>query len=176
MSSAARAWLTPRLPTLGHIGVSLLTWPLLMGAVYWLMPDVAPLESATDRLLLAVRWAALPGAIVFLMLLGCMRVFDTENAEDPFAGAESRQFQINQRVIQNTIEQMAYFVPPLLALAVTMEPAQTKMIGVLVTAWCIGRLVFWVGYRIDPEHRSLGFGWTAYTAMLTLVWYVASAF
>jgi uncharacterized MAPEG superfamily protein len=108
------------------------------------------------------------------MVMSCMRIIDNEKTEDPFAGAESRRFLINQRVIQNTIEQMAYFVPALLALSVRLDPSHTRMIPVLVTSWCIGRVVFWVGYRMDPHYRSLGFGWTQNTGVLTLGWFLVA--
>ena len=46
-----------------------------------------------------------------------MRLFDKAGAEDPFAGRESKRFEINQRVLTNTVEQGAVFVLLLLALA-----------------------------------------------------------
>jgi uncharacterized MAPEG superfamily protein len=174
MASTVSTWLAPRLPTLSHICVSTLTWPLMLGVVYWLMPAAGPLDAPVDRFLFAVQWCVAPTAVLSFMILGCMRIIDTEKAEDPFAGAESRRFLINQRVIQNTVEQMAYFLPALLALSVRLDPAHTRAIPVLVVAWCIARVVFWVGYQLHPDHRSLGFGWTQNTAMLAVGWFVAT--
>jgi uncharacterized MAPEG superfamily protein len=175
MPTAVATWLAPRLPTLTHIGVSMLTWPLALGAVYWLVPAAAPVDAPVDRLILAVQWLAAPALVLILMLMGCMRIIDTERAEDPFAGAESRRFLVNQRVVQNTVEQMAYFLPALLALSVVIDPVHTRFLPVLVITWCLARIVFWIGYQIDPQHRSLGFGWTQNTGMLALVWVIVSA-
>jgi hypothetical protein len=176
MSSNITTWFAPRRPTLTHIGISTLTWPLALGAVYWLLPATSPLDASIDRFMLAVQWCAAPALVLVVMIMACMRIIDTEKAEDPFAGAESRRFLINQRVVQNTIEQMGYFLPALLALSIRIDPASTRMIPVLVATWCIGRVVFWVGYRMDLHYRSLGFGWTQNTGVLAIGWLIATLF
>jgi hypothetical protein len=173
-TSTLSTWFAPRRPTLTHIGISMLTWPLALGAVWALLPEVSRLDAAHDRFLFAVQWCAAPALVLLVMVMACMRIIDTEKAEDPFAGAESRRFQINQRVVQNTIEQMGFFLPALLALSIRIDPAHTRMIPALVLTWSIARVLFWIGYRMDPHYRSLGFGWTQNTGVLALGWFLVT--
>lgn len=172
-STTTESWLQPRLGTIKYIALSMVLWPVVLCAVYFLTPALTPLDAPVDRFLFAVQWCMLPTLVLTLVLMNCMRISDDDpRAEDPFAGAESRKWQINQRVLTNTIEQLAIFILPLLALSVRLLPEQTWVIPVLVITWSLGRVVYWIGYQIDPHHRSLGFSWSLNTAMLASGWFL----
>jgi uncharacterized MAPEG superfamily protein len=78
-------------------------------------------------------------------------------AIDPLAGAESRRMRVNQRYVQNTIEQLWLFVPGLLMLAVQARDGGSMRAVVACTiVWVIARWVFWIGYLLGPRFRSAG--------------------
>lgn len=161
---------------LRSIAVAVLTWPLLAVAAWFLWPELAPIASAADRLVFAVQLAVAPALLVALQVAGCARLFDNDGAENPFAGVESFAWRVNQKVLQNTVEQLAIFLPAFLALATRLEPDQVKALPVLMTLWCTGRIAFWAGYRIGVNHRSVGFNWTVFSSALTFFWLARTYF
>lgn len=170
MSSFAE-WLEPRKPVLAWILAGYTTFVLVFGAVWLAAPRLDPIAGATDRLLLAVQLAALPAAVALLMLQGLWRATDTVEAESrPLDGLESPRWKVNQRVLSNTVEQTVIFVPMFVALAVRIDPAYTFALPFLMGVWCVGRLLFWVGYQIQPRARAIGMDWTSSVAMITAGW------
>lgn len=146
-------------------------------AAAWLFwPRIDPVVDPVDRLLLAIQCCAGIGFVALLMMQGLWRLPDTPMAEDPFANAESRGWKINQRVYTNTLEQALIFAPIYLALSIRMDPGAAYMLPALMTIWCAGRLMFWVGYRHSLDARAVGMDWTTVTTMVASVWLVATCF
>lgn len=170
MPSSFAAWYAPRRRVLGWITAGYTSFFVVFALVWALAPRLDPIAAPTDRLLLAVQLAAGPAAVVWLVLQGLWRVGDTVEAEDPLLGLESRRFKITQRVMTNTIEQAAIFVPMLLAVAVRTQPEHVFLLPWLVAIWCAGRLLFWAGYLVDPAWRAIGMDWTTCCAMITAGW------
>ena len=171
--SAISEWVAPRAPVLRAIALGFGSWPVAAGAAWVLWPDVTPIEAPVDRALLALQLAAIPAVVLQLMLQSLWRLLDTNKAEDPLAGAESRRWKINARVFQNTIEQTLLFVPVLVALAIRLPPELTRVLPILVALWTAGRLMFWAGYHVALHWRAPGMDWTTATctaALLLLVW------
>ena len=83
---------------------------------------------------------------------------------------------LNQRVISNTVEQIAIFVPLLVAIALRLPASQLRLLPITVTLWCAGRLMFWIGYHIAPHWRGHGFDWTFLTTSLLAGWFVVTLF
>ena len=59
------------------------------------------------------------------------------------------------RVQGNTVEGFIVFVPALWLAALYFQGWIPPIIGLL---WCVGRILFAVGYMKAPEKRALGFG------------------
>lgn len=79
------------------------------------------------------------------------------DAFDPLAGSVTRRLKINARYLQNTLEQLAIFVPGLLVLAVYCDSGSSMRAVVATTlVWILARFAFWIGYHIDPRHRIAG--------------------
>jgi hypothetical protein len=171
MSSLSQ-WIAPRRPALISIATGTATWVVAFAVAWRAWPAVTPLAAAGDRLAYAAELLVGVGVIVLLMVSSCFRVFDTPQAEDPTAGAESAAWKINQRVLSNTVEQSLIFVPAILALAVRLPPDDLCLLPVLISLWCAGRILFWVGYRIRPSLRGPGFEWTLYSSLFALLWFV----
>ncbi|HWY62670.1 MAG TPA: MAPEG family protein [Rhizomicrobium sp.] len=70
------------------------------------------------------------------------------------------KFERALRVQMNTVEQFVIFLP-LLWLATTYFHIIGWLPGVLGFAWCLGRIIYSLGYMAAPEKRTLGFVITA---------------
>jgi hypothetical protein len=169
-------WLEPRKPMLRAISVGNVSWMAAAGLAYALWPEVAAHHGAAERLAFAAELAMAPAIVIVLIVLSCMRLFDTARAEDPFAGAETREWKINQRVLQNTVEQAMIFLPALFALAVRIDDRRLELLPIAVALWCAGRLLFWFGYRRSIVWRAPGFDWTLNTTLSVIALFVISFF
>lgn len=168
------AWYRTRAPVLKAMGVGALTWPVALWVLWLVWPQTAALATPAERLHYVLQLLAAPTVVIMVINFQCMRLFDNDGAEDPFAGKESMALRINGRVFQNTLEQAAIFFPLLVALALRIEPADTRVLPILVALWCAARLLFWIGYRVSIPWRSPGFDWTIATSLLALGWFIAT--
>jgi hypothetical protein len=78
-------------------------------------------------------------------------------AFDPLAGFETRRLRVNQRYLQNTLEQLIVFAVALFGLA-AYSHGGGAMRAVLATAvvWVLARFAFWIGYHRSAAMRGLG--------------------
>jgi hypothetical protein len=140
-------------------------------AVFWLLfPPPAPPEALglTARLELAARLAVWP-ALLMLAMVVAVAVSRVETAAfDPLRDRHGRFYQVNQRVLANTVEQSAIFLPAMAAGAILFDAA--RLAGLPLAAWffAVGRLAFWAGYLAHPYARSPGMVVTG-TANLALI-------
>lgn len=149
------------LSTIGMIG-ALLAWRVLAGLL--------PVEAAgTEAQRLGIGVAALlPGAgVLAAMIVAQMLARAAALVFDPTAGQETRFLLVNQRVITNTVEQFAIFVPALVALAALAEPAQMAAVAALGLVFALARLVFWGGYLVAPLLRAPGMAATVGVTLAT---------
>ena len=158
------------------IAVGLISGIAANAAAWFFWPRLDPIAESVDRLLLAVQCAAGIGFVALVMMQGLWRLPDTPQAENPFADGESRGWKINQRTYTNTLEQALIFTPIFLSLSIRMSPEHVHMLPGMMTIWCVGRLLFWAGYRHSLNARAIGMDWTTITAMLAAVWLVITFF
>ncbi|MGA3403685.1 MAG: MAPEG family protein [Acetobacteraceae bacterium] len=153
----------PILPGLAGVVVAILVW--------WLLAAVAPEAHAGVAPHLALALAALlPGAALLMaMILAQSSMRAMTGAIDPLAGADSAFLRTNQRVITNTIEQLAVFVPALLALATGAPAARMAPIVALAWVFALARLAFWIGYLAGTRLRAPGMAATLVVNVATLV-------
>jgi uncharacterized MAPEG superfamily protein len=164
-------WFAARKTVWISIGIGTVTWAAAFAIGLKAWPAGPVLATSADRLAYAVQLLAGVSLIVLLMVSACFRSFDNEGAEDPFANRESHGWRVHQRVLQNTVEQSLIFVPAMLALAVRVDATQTRVLPLLTALWCAGRLLFWIGYRINPILRGPGFEWTLFSSVAALGWF-----
>jgi hypothetical protein len=153
--------------TMKWIAIGWGTFAVVFPIAWLVVPRPAPIAAPLDRLLLAVQLSAGPAVVLMLILQGLWRAIDTLEAENPLLGKESYGWKINQRVMNNTIEQLLIFVPMFLALAIRIDPDRVFVLPLLMAFWCVARLMFWVGYRRGLHLRAPGMDWTSGTSMVT---------
>ena len=144
----------------GMLGIAAAT--ALAAALWYAIRFNAPVLDGMDepvaRLAFALKCAAL--AVLFTLVLGVEAVAHerlVSPAFDPLAGHGTRRMRVNQRFLQNTLEQTVVFLVGLFGLAVYMEDGN-QMRAVLATAvvWVLGRWAFWGGYHLSSTWRVFG--------------------
>jgi uncharacterized membrane protein YecN with MAPEG domain len=134
------------------VAVALLIWWVLVV----LLPGDGARANQASRIALGAA-SLLPAAGVLLaMLLVQMAARFIAGTFDPTLGRDSRLLVVNQRVITNTVEQMACFVPAMLALSVATRPDRMGMVVALGLTFALARIAFWIGYLTAPLFRAPG--------------------
>ena len=135
---------------------------LSMVILYLALPHAAPGAGLADRL----AYAAIANAFASLPLLAAIVAVGNARAMseaiDPTLGKESQAIIVTGRVIDNTLQQYVMFCAATLALSVNLNPAQLHVIAAATIVFVVARLLFWIGYRIDPLYRAFGFAATFY--------------
>lgn len=142
----------------GGVGSMLLAMVLLTR----LLPHASVGAGLADRLgyaLVANAFAALP-LLAAIGAVGNARALGP--AIDPTLGKESAAMIIDGRVVGNNLQQFVLFAAATLALSVHLGPANLHVIAAAAIVFVAARLLFWVGYRIDPLYRAFGFAATIY--------------
>lgn len=143
-------------PLLGAAGMvaAYLAWAALVEVI----PPAPGASSMAVRLGTACA-ALLPAAAVLLaMTVAQFTGRYVTGAFDPTLGRDGRFLIVNQRVIANSVEQMAIFTPALLALAAGVEARLMPQVVALALVFAAARLLFWVSYLANPLIRGPGMG------------------
>lgn len=134
--------------------VALLLWL----AIAYLVPPLAGMDSLGSRMLFTLKCCCL--AVLFCLVTGVEAVAHerlSSAAFDPLSGFETRRLRVNQRYLQNTLEQILVFAAGLFGLAAYSQD-RSAMRAVLATTvvWVLARFAFWIGYHRSAAMRSLG--------------------
>jgi uncharacterized MAPEG superfamily protein len=146
--------------SVGIVGIaiaSVLASGLWLG-IDWLMPPLSGMDSLGARMLLTLKCFCV--VVLFCLATGVEAVAHerlTSPAFDPLAGFETRRLRVNQRYLQNTVEQIIVFAAALFGLAAYC-PDGSAMRAVVATTviWIAGRVAFWLGYHRSAALRGLG--------------------
>jgi len=138
------------------------------------VPDAA--EGAAGRLALWARLAVAPAALLLAAALSVSAARALGEAYDPIADPEPRLYRVLQRVLTNTVEQTAIFLPALAALAVVVAEAGLGAPVLLTGLFVAGRLAFAVGYLIHPYARAPGMTMTVTVNLVTVAWAVVRGY
>jgi len=136
---------------------------MVLAAALWcgiafFAPPLAGMDEPGARMLFALKcWCM---AVLFCLVAGVEAVAHerlSSPAFDPLAGFETRRLRVNQRYLQNTLEQIVAFAAALFGLAAYC-PDGAAMRAVLATAvlWIVARFAFWIGYHHSAAMRGIG--------------------
>ena len=117
----------------------------------------------------ALPGAMLPPGLVLAAMIGRLaarRFFDDAliDGADPAPGSPA---WVDQKVLANTLEQLALALAVWPFAALTLGGAVAIALGL---SFALMRLLFWIGYRLSPPLRALGFAGTFYPTVLAGVW------
>ena len=136
-----------------------LTVTILYGGYYYCHSIPTPRSNEFgEKLLYAVRYCTFPQAVfllVAIMRVGAKR--GSTPAINPLAGKE-HYLQTEKNVLINTVEQLLCFLLLVLTLTTYLEPSEMRIIPIYSFAFIVGRVLFMIGYSIDPQYRGAGVG------------------
>ena len=134
--------------------VALLLWL----AIAYLVPPLTGMDDLGGRMLFTLKCCCL--AVLFCLVTGVEAVAHerlSSPAFDPLIGFEPQRLRVNQRYLQNTLEQILVFTAGVFGLA-AYSPDGAAMRAVLATTvvWMLARFAFWIGYHRSAAMRGLG--------------------
>ena len=97
-----------------------------------------------------------------------LRRFFTEEAIQGEIAKVGSPLDIDQRYLQNTLEQFILLLVAHLGLSLVLPIEALVLIPVLVSLFIFARLAFWIGYHKKPTARALGFVATFYPSAISL--------
>jgi hypothetical protein len=161
---------------IGAIAVSaVIALALWLGVDHGMSP-LPGMESVGARMMLTLKCFCM--AVLFCLVTGVEAVAHerlTSPAFDPLQRYETRRLRINQRYLQNTVEQIIVFGAALFGLAAYCADGLAMRAVVATTVvWIVARMAFWLGYHRSAALRGLGAPGMALSMIVLL--YVASRF
>jgi hypothetical protein len=146
---------------------------LLWLATFRLLPPGAVERGAADPVRFALGWTAV--AVLLCLVPGVeaiahRRLFTA--AIDPLAGAEPPAMKVDQRYLQQTLEQIVVFAAGLFGLAAFAAPeTAARAVSATALVWILSRWAFWIGYRRASRFRAPGLVGMV-QSILALLWAV----
>jgi uncharacterized MAPEG superfamily protein len=161
---------------IAYIAVAALLASALWFSVAHFTPPLSGMDAPSGRMLFTLKCVCV--AILFCLVTGVEAVAHerlTSPAFDPLEGFETPRLRVNQRYLENTVEQTIVFAAALFGLAAYCSDG-ASMRAVLATAfvWILARFAFWIGYHQSAAMRGLGAPGMALSMIVLL--YVASRF
>jgi MAPEG family protein len=126
--------------------------------------------ETTWRLEYAFKWEVVAA---LCLLAGVARIANRRFfIPEAIEGGAAKSIEIDQRYLQNTLEQLVLAFVGHLALVTMVAPESIRVVGVLVMLFVIGRVTFWIGYRYSGTARAFGFATTFYPTVAVYVYVV----
>ncbi len=158
------------------LGVAMGIGLTLLVSGLWLSlqaPWTGPVDMA-NRLALAAKCLAGPAAMLLIgvVVVGLTR-FGSDMQDPTRVEAATQGMRVSLRYLGNTHEQLTLYAANSLALAVMLPAAWLTCLPLYALLFCLGRALFWLGYRVHPLYRAPGFAMTALptaAAMLFNLW------
>ena len=83
---------------------------------------------------------------------------------------------MRSRYLQNTVEQFLLHSFSLIVLSTYLSEEKMYLIPLLVVLFCIGRLLFAMGYSMDPLKKDVGFAMTIFPTVGVILYCLYSLF
>lgn len=131
--------------------------------------DVVIASSEMEALAKQAKWLAMPLAVaIFWVMLKRGR-----SSELIKGASEAATPKLQAALLTNTVEQTLFAILSLLAFTAASPADLGAVVEVFVRLFCVGRLLFFVGYAIHPMWRFYGFSLNFYASviLLALAWW-----
>ena len=152
--------------------ISVLVFGLLFFYLgYEYLPITTPVaDDLVMKLGFFLKWLSLPALSMVLGVFLVMFQRFTTKAINPIAGVtDTQKMKVFKQYLQNTFEQSLIFLFAQLSLLAVLDPEYIKLIPLFAILFFIGRLLFLIGYLIDPVvWRAPGFALTFYPSVAVL--------
>ena len=139
-------------------------------------PPLAGMGDIAARMVFTAKCCAM--AVLFCLVTGVEAVAHERlfsPAFDPLSGFETRRLRVNQRYLQNTLEQTVVFVAAMFGLtAYASNGSGMRAVEATAVVWVVARFAFWLGYHRSAAMRGLGAPGMALSMFVLL--YVAARF
>ena len=143
---------------LAPMAAALIVGAALWLAIFYLLPPLGAMDDVVPRLVFAVKCSCV--AVLFCLVMGVEAVAHerlNSPAFDPLVGYETRRLRVNLRYLQNTLEQLAVFLPGLFGLAIYCEGGSAmRAVPATTFVWIVARIAFWIGYHHSSGGRGIG--------------------
>ena len=137
----------------------------------WLLQAVArPADDLGSRLAFAIRWLLPAGLTLLIGIQGAARRGFSADAIDGTRTPRDPGLEINLRYNLNTLEQLVLAAVAWLALATTLPADRLLAIPLASFLFVLGRITFWIGYRLHPLGRAFGMTLTAAPTLCAYGW------
>ena len=144
----------------------------------WFLTKIIPTpviaNTLADRLTYALHANVFALVPFFIMLITVGNARFLSDAIDPTRHAESASMEIDGRVADNTLQQNFVFTVATLALSTIVPMQNLQVIRACAIVFVVARVVFWVGYRINPLFRAPGMAATAYMNLGMIIYVLIS--
>ena len=151
-------WRVQRRAGIRAIALAMAVAAVLWSALRWGLPVIPGMDEWPARLLYAFKCWCL--AVLFCIVTGIEAVAHERlqsAAFDPLSGAGTRRLQVNQRYLQNTLEQLLVFTAGLFGLALYSDHGGAmRAVSATTVVWMLARFAFWIGYHRSAAMRGLG--------------------
>jgi hypothetical protein len=134
----------------------------LVALLYLLLPALRGMDDSVARLVFTLKMNAFAILPLFVGIAAVANGRFASAAIDPLRHAEIRAIEINGRFVDNTLQQNFVFLVGTLALSIFLDAQSIKLVAALTIVYILARIVFWIGYRIDPLYRAPGMAATSY--------------
>lgn len=139
---------------------------VIMIASLWFLTKILPVSNidntVADRLAYALQANVFALVPFFIMLITVGNTRFLSDAIDPTRHIESHLMEIDGRVADNTLQQNFVFAVVSLSLSTIVPIQSLQVVWACAIVFILSRLVFWVGYRLNPLFRAPGMAATAY--------------
>jgi hypothetical protein len=136
-------------------------------------PASLPTDDTASRLAFAARWLLLPGVTLMAGIVAVGRRGFLPEAVDGTRTPANHGLEIDLRYNQNTLEQTVLAAIAWSGLALALPHPRLVLIPAMAGLFLIGRIAFWIGYRLDPLGRAFGMVLTVLPTLGAYVWLVA---
>jgi len=151
-----------------------------MALSVWILTKVLPTpmieDTLANRLAYALRANVIALVPFFIMLITVGNSRFLSDAIDPTRRAESRSMEIDGRVADNTLQQNFVFAVASLALSTIVPLPYLQVVYACAIVFVFARVVFWLGYRLNPLYRAPGMSATAYMNLGMILYLLFSIF
>lgn len=147
--------------------------PCQIGYIYLVFHSGTFTGPAADDLASRIAFALQNQLFALLVLLAMIGFIAGARpwASDVIDGNDqATRLAIQVRIQRNTVEQFILLAVAHLALATVLPAHLLAILPTLVSLFIVARILYWIGYSIDPIYRSFGFVATFYPNIAALIW------